>query len=167
MKLVELKNIFGQLNSVGVRYIVVGGLAVVAQGYPRMTHDLDIVIKLESDDMTGLWGVLTAIGYVPSVPVTLAEFIDENNRRAWQTDKNMQVLHFQHPEWPFAGVDVFIQEPFDFDTEYQACPNEEIAPGLSIRYARIETLIAMKSNTGRAKDADDIENLKLLLGSQK
>ena len=30
---------FGTLNAEGVRYVVVGGVAVVLHGYPRMTTD--------------------------------------------------------------------------------------------------------------------------------
>ena len=40
--------VFLALNEAGVRYVIVGGLAVVLHGYPRFTADLDIVLDLEA-----------------------------------------------------------------------------------------------------------------------
>lgn len=46
-------NIFiSKLNSLGIRYIVTGAVASIIYGEPRLTHDLDIVIELNSDDIS-------------------------------------------------------------------------------------------------------------------
>ncbi len=37
--------IFDALNEGGVRYVVVGGFAVVLHGHVRLTVDLDLVLK--------------------------------------------------------------------------------------------------------------------------
>jgi hypothetical protein len=47
MKLSSFEAIVGALNEAGVRYLVVGGIAVNAHGYLRVTNDVDIVIRLE------------------------------------------------------------------------------------------------------------------------
>jgi hypothetical protein len=39
------------LERAGVRYLVVGGVAVVLHGYLRTTLDLDLVIQLEPDNL--------------------------------------------------------------------------------------------------------------------
>ena len=38
----DYKKIFKGLNSAGIDYLVVGGLAVNFHGIPRMTYDMDI-----------------------------------------------------------------------------------------------------------------------------
>ena len=54
MEVRSFEAIAGALNSQGVRYLVVGGMAVVAHGHGRMTHDLDLVISLDLDDVRQL-----------------------------------------------------------------------------------------------------------------
>ena len=53
----------GALNSAGVRYLIVGGLAVNAHGYVRLTRDIDIVLAL--DEANAARGVtsLINVGY--------------------------------------------------------------------------------------------------------
>ena len=36
------------LNTAAVEYLIVGGLAVNAQGFVRSTRDVDLVLKLDS-----------------------------------------------------------------------------------------------------------------------
>jgi hypothetical protein len=43
--------IFRALAEARVRYLVVGGLAVVAHGYVRFTADVDLVLDLESGNV--------------------------------------------------------------------------------------------------------------------
>ena len=51
MKLATFEEIVKALNKNGVRYLVVGGMAVVAHGYGRLTYDLDLVIKLTKENI--------------------------------------------------------------------------------------------------------------------
>lgn len=46
MKLSSVEAIVGALEKAGVRYLVAGGLAVVAHGYLRFTKDIDLVVQL-------------------------------------------------------------------------------------------------------------------------
>jgi hypothetical protein len=39
----------------------------------------------------------------------------------------------------------------------------ELAPGVAVPFAAIETLIAMKEATGRARDMDDVQHLRMIL----
>ena len=43
----ELERIFAALDASDARYLVVGGVAVVLHGHPRLTADLDLVIALD------------------------------------------------------------------------------------------------------------------------
>ena len=40
----SLEVIFLALNNAGVRYLVAGGLAVVAHGFVRFTNDVDLIV---------------------------------------------------------------------------------------------------------------------------
>ena len=42
------------LNRLGVRYIVSGSVAAILYGEPRLTHDVDIVVLLRSEDIQRL-----------------------------------------------------------------------------------------------------------------
>ena len=62
------------LNSAGIDYLVTGGLAAVIYGHPRLTLDIDLVIRLEprqAADFGRLWS--TADFYVPPLEVIFAE----------------------------------------------------------------------------------------------
>jgi len=49
MKLASFEAIVHALNGAEVRFIVVGGIAVIAHGYGRTTRDVDLVIQLKPD----------------------------------------------------------------------------------------------------------------------
>ena len=74
----------------------------------------------------------------------------------------MKVLNLHSDRHPEATVDIFVTEPFDFDREYDAAMRGEIAHNLAARFVTIPTLMAMKQDTGRARDADDVQHLPWL-----
>ena len=41
----RLLDVFASLNSHGVKYLVIGGVAAIAHGVPRTTFDLDMLIE--------------------------------------------------------------------------------------------------------------------------
>jgi hypothetical protein len=47
----EIERLLMELSAAGVRYLVVGGVAVVLHGYIRSTLDLDLVIDLDADNV--------------------------------------------------------------------------------------------------------------------
>jgi hypothetical protein len=59
-----------------VRYLIVGGLAVVAHGYVRFTADFDVVLDLEAENVQRALGVFKSLGYVPRVPVPIEQFAE-------------------------------------------------------------------------------------------
>ena len=63
----------------------------------------------------------------------------------------------QHRTTP---VDVFVYEPFDFDSEYDQALLEPLAPGIDARIIRLETLLEMKPAANRIKDLADLAALE-------
>lgn len=148
------------LNAANVRFIVVGGLAVNAHGYIRVTNDVDIVVRLERADVVAAFNSLARIGYFPAVPVTGEQFADPALRQQWREEKGMLVLKFwsdQHRETP---LDVFVYEPFDFDLEYERALRGSDPRDPQARFASIAALIAMKTAAGRDTDMIDIARLR-------
>lgn len=74
MKLDTLESVAKALDRHGVRFIVVGGLAVAAHGYVRNTVDVDFVIRLEPANIHAAFAALAELGYVPTVPVSGEQF---------------------------------------------------------------------------------------------
>lgn len=163
MKLATLEAIMRALNAARVRYLVVGGLAVAAHGYGRMTFDLDLVVQLQPDNVERALKALAALGYRPLVPVAARDFADAVIRESWIRDKGMVVFQLHSDRHPETRIDLFVAEPFDFDQEYDNALVGEILPGVHARFVRIETLIRMKEATGRGKDREDVRQLRLLL----
>lgn len=95
MKLADVEAILRALNEADARYLIVGGLAVVAHGYVRYTADIDIVLNLERENVIRAMNALEAIGYRPLLPVKGSDFADENLRRSWIEEKNMLVFQVE------------------------------------------------------------------------
>src|SRR5437867_219390 len=74
MELASVESILGGLATAGARFLVVGGLAVVAHGYVRFTADVDLVLDLSPDNVRVAVAALAALDYRPRVPVPLAAF---------------------------------------------------------------------------------------------
>lgn len=164
MKLTSLEAITRALDEAGVRFLVVGGLAVIAHGYGRQTQDLEIVVRLQPEDVKCAFGALAALGYRPRVPVTAEGFADPEQRARWISQKGMTVLNFHSDRHAATPVDVFVTEPFDFDEEYRLALVEDIAPGAPVHILRLGTLLRLKREAGRPQDLADIAELNLLHG---
>ncbi len=66
------------LNRLGVRYIVSGSVAAILYGEPRLTHDVDFVVLLRSEDIRRLQEVFPSPAfYVPPDDVIAVEVARE------------------------------------------------------------------------------------------
>jgi hypothetical protein len=151
--------IFKALNDDGVRYVVVGGLAVVLHGYARLTVDLDLVVDLVPEEALKAVRSLGAIGLQPRLPVDAASFADPQQRREWVDRRNMKVFQWFDPDDPLRAVDVFVEEPIPFNGLWD---RSLVVPleSTTVRIASREDLIHMKAAAGRPQDLDDIAFLE-------
>ncbi len=164
MKIDSLEKIAQNLNNSQVLFLVVGGLAVNAHGYVRPTKDIDLVIQLTPENLDAALPALAAAGYRPYQHVDAADLSNPSKRKEWRESKGMVVLKFwsdAHPETP---VDVFIEEPFDFHTEYARSKPQSISDTCEVRIVALGTLLKLKETAARPRDLDDIETLKQLHG---
>jgi hypothetical protein len=166
MKLASFEAIVQALNDASVRFIVVGGVAVNAHGYGRITQDVDLVVQLQPEAVVAAFKALETLGYYPRVPISASQFADASLRADWIREKGMKVLNFHsdlHRETP---IDLFITEPFDFEQEYDTALIQESSPGLPVRIVRLESLLKMKQESGRGQDLADIDELNLIYGKR-
>jgi hypothetical protein len=144
-----------------VRYLVVGGVAVVLHGYLRTTVDLDLVIQLEPQNVRRAIRVFKELGFEPRVPVSIESFADEGERARWVREKNARVFSVWHPDEPGFLVGLFVEEPFDFDERYRRAAIARL-DDQEVRVLAIDDLVEMKRAAGRPQDLADVEALRAL-----
>ena len=150
------------MNAAGVRYLVVGGLAVLAHGYLRVTRDLDLVIALDGNNPKKALELFERLGYRPNIPVDLMDFADPEKRRTWQQEKGMQVYQLVSEQLMDCPVDLFVEEPFAFSDMFAERVEYELGVGTVIAVVGLQHLRAMKLQAGRPRDLLDLEELNQL-----
>lgn len=163
MKLRSVQTVVRALDEAGVRFLVVGGVAVNAHGYRRFTADLDLVIALDPANVQAAFGALATVGYRPRIPVTVEQFADPALRGKLIEEKGMRVLQFWSDQHRETGLDVFVSEPFAFDQEYAGAAEMELRDAGVVRVVRIPTLIRMKEEANRPQDVVDVHHLRMLM----
>ena len=149
------------LNEADVRYLVVGGVAVAAYGFPRFTNDVDLIIDLEEENLRRALRAFSILGYRPKVPVPIEQFADQNAREQWIREKGMVVFSLWSDSHRNTPVDIFVQAPFDFGPAYARRTVVESSPGLPIPLVGLADLVYLKRKAGRPKDMADLEVLEL------
>jgi hypothetical protein len=152
MKLDSLINICQTLEKQDVKFLIVGGIAVIAHGYTRLTMDIDMVISLEETNIRNALNVFADMGYKPRIPVNLLDFADQTRRDSWIKKKNMTVFSLICEDFEFPPIDIFVSEPFDFQTEYRNAKRYDLDDTTSIPIVSLPTLIKMKEKANRTKD---------------
>lgn len=154
----DFEELLTELSKAGIRYLVVGGVAVVLHGYGRSTGDLDIVVDFEPANLDRALRLFEERGFKPRPPVPSRAFGDAAERQRWIEEKNLQVFSLWHPGKPLFTLDIFIEEPFPFEEAYQRATRAFVGDYV-IPVASIDDVIAMKRRAGRPQDVIDIEVL--------
>ena len=163
MKLTELTTVLQRLQSERIRFLIAGGLAVVAHGHTRVTHDVDLVMEMDQDNLGRGLAVLEDLGFAPRLPVEMEEFSDPAKRAEWIKNKGMQVFSLVSETHRSLGINLFAEAPFPFDVEWERA--SWIAfPDASLRLPFVcrATLIRMKQEAGRPVDREDVAHLQSL-----
>jgi predicted nucleotidyltransferase len=153
-----IEDLLTELSGADVRYVVVGGVAVVLHGYLRATADLDLIIDLEPANIEAALRVFDRFRFKPRAPVSLHTFANAEERRRWVEEKNLQVFSLWRSDAPGFEVDLFVEAPLPFENLYERAASAQIGHA-TVRVASIDDLIAMKRTAGRRRDREDIEAL--------
>ena len=154
--------IFEALDRGHVRYVVVGGVAVVLHGHARLTADLDLVVDLSPSEARRAIDTLAGLGFRPRAPVDPFGFADPETRARWIAEQGMQVFSMWDPTDPMRSVDLFVDNPIDFE---ELWARSELVPlvGATARVVSIPDLIRLKRLAGRPEDLLDIEALEAIM----
>jgi len=160
MEVHSVEAVVKALNDAKVQYLIVGGLAVNAHGYVRLTRVVDIVLRLKKKNIERGLQSLFNIGYRLAVPARPEDFADASIRKRWRVEKNMIVLKlwsYKHQRTP---VDIFIYEPFKFEKEMRRAHKYKLRSGLVAKVVALPALIKMKRAAGRPHDLIDVKELQ-------
>ena len=138
-----------------------GGLAVVLQGHPRTTVDLDLVLDLRAEPARAAVDALVGLGLRPRLPVAARDFADEETRRGWVEQRNLQVFSLWDPQHPWREVDLFAEEPLPLDDLLRDAREVSLG-GTPVPVASREHLVRMKRAAGRPQDLADVRALEAL-----
>ncbi len=141
-----LRPLFASLSSHRVEYLVIGGVAAIAYGVPRLTLDLDILIRPTRENAEALLQAFEEAGLATAI-LTTPEEITAN-----------EVVIFKDR----VRVDVQTRTPgIDFEQAQQRRRTIDL-DGVSVYLVSINDLIASKKAAGRQKDLEDAKALELL-----
>ena len=147
-------NIFNQdfqdfiraLNEAKVRYVLVGGYAVILHGYNRTTGDLDIWLERTEENYTRLVSAFR-IFRMPIFDMSLDNFLN-----AAQYD----VFTFGVPP---VSIDIMLNvKGLDFK-EALSLAEWKVIDDVNVNLIDLQSLIKAKKASGRHRDLDDIENI--------
>ena len=150
----DYKDLLSAFQSHGVKYLVVGGFAVIYHSQPRFTKDMDIFIKADPENAKATYAALASFG-APLADMRPEHFADPHSFFRFGRDpKGFDIL----PSIP--GVD------FDAAWERRVETVIDTATGLKANFISAEDLIASKLASGRPQDLADADAIRKATGSQ-
>jgi predicted nucleotidyltransferase len=141
----DFKEFLELLNSHGVKYLILGGYAVIYYGYRRMTDDLDIWIAVDEANAQKISQSLQKFGGFPPSKIKPSMFLA----------KETVFIIGREP----IRIDILTSPSgLDFQECYQR-RREVVWDGTTVPLISLEDLKKNKKASGRLKDKADLENL--------
>jgi hypothetical protein len=154
----DFLSVLSEFQERNIRYVLVGGLAVLLHGVDRLTAVIDLVVDLAPEQASKAVETLLMLGFKANAPVDARQFAEAAVRERWQKESGMLVLSFWDPQNRRPTVDLFANYPMDFEVLY----GDSLLLPLTtthVRVASLDHLIAIKRAAGRPKDLDDVNRL--------
>ncbi|MBN8674671.1 MAG: hypothetical protein J0L56_11080 [Chitinophagales bacterium] len=145
----DFRDFLKALNDQEVKYIMVGGLAVVLHGHARVTGDMDIWVECTEENYTRLTRAFEQF-HMPVFDMSLEKFLNVKESDVFSFGRNP------------VGIDIMTAvKGLNFDEAYRLSTlfDDE---DLLIRVIHINHLVEAKKAAGRLKDLDDINQLQKL-----
>lgn len=141
----DFKDLLNLFEKHKVRYLIVGGYAVMKYSEPRFTKDLDILIAADHENATSVYTALIEFG-APLKNLTAKDFSQEG--------------FFYQMGRPPIRVDILMSIPgIKFEDAWK---NREVVQlsDLKLLFISRSDLIHSKEASGRPQDKIDLEKLK-------
>ena len=143
----------------GIKYLLVGGLAVILYGIPRTTQDIDVVISMNEENVKKMNKILKNLGYRPRLPVNPDDLAKPEVVKKWVNNKNLKAFSFYHKKESYKIFDIVIVNAPNFEEAFKN-RNIKKVKDIEIYLASIDDLILMKESSDRLQDLSDAELLK-------
>jgi hypothetical protein len=133
-----------ELNQRGARYVVIGGFAIIAAGFPRMTADVDLIVAADAENERNVFSALSTLPGNAVRELQAGELQQYNVIRVadgFLIDLMVTAGGIGYDE---AAKDVVVRE----------------LDGVPIPFASPRLLWRMKAMTHRAKDQPDLVFLR-------
>lgn len=141
----DFRDMLAALDRHGVRFLVVGGMAVAVHGTPRYTKDLDLWVEVSDDNAARLVAAIDSFG-LGSLGLAAADFLEpdtviqlgyEPNRIDFLTGLRGAVFAEAYPRRTTISIE-----------------------GLQVPIIDRDTLLANKRALGRPHDLDDAKGIE-------
>lgn len=142
----DFRDFIDALNKQDVEYMIVGGYAVILNGYRRSTSDMDVWVNVTSENHQKLLKAYLDFG-LPTSDINADNFLQ---------NEDIDVFSYGIP--PVCIEILKKVKGCDFDEAFKIS-NLYDENGILIRFIHINTLIQAKKASGRFKDLEDIEKL--------
>jgi hypothetical protein len=150
----DYKDLLSAFHAHGVKYLVVGGFAVIYHSQPRFTKDMDLFIKADPANAKATHAALAEFG-APLQGIRPDDFTDRNSFFRFGRDpKGFDIL----PAIP--GVE------FDAAWERRVEIVVDKATGLKGNFISADDLIVSKLASGRPQDLADADAIRKAIESQ-
>jgi hypothetical protein len=144
----DYKDLLSAFHAHGVKYLIVGGYAVIFHAQPRFTKDIDLFIKADPANAQAIYAALANFG-ASLEDIRPEEFAERGSFFRFGRDpRGFDIL----PDLP--GVD------FDAAWERRIEGVLDAATGLTAFFISKDDLIAAKLASGRPQDMADVAAIR-------
>lgn len=132
------------LHNTGLEYVITGSVAVIAYGEPRMTNDVDVVMKLSPDDAPRLHRPFSSHDYyAPPIDVIAAE-------AALGSDGHFNIVHLES----VLRADIYVAGDDPLHSWALEHRRAESVGGGTVYFAPLEYVVVRKLERLSHTDAD-------------
>ncbi len=155
-----LYEVIDSVESVKIKYAIVGGYALALHGIVRATMDVDLVLSLSLKDFELIEKAFQKIHLKSRLPIRAQDVI--KMRKEYIEKRNLIAWSFVDYQNPTRQVDILITEDIaNLDVEKIS------VGGRKIPVASLQDLLKMKLKAGRPQDLLDIENIRNKIDEKK
>ena len=133
-----------ELNQRGAKYVIIGGFAIIAAGYPRLTGDVDLLVAADQENEQKVFGALSTLPDNAVSELQPGELQQYNVIRVGDEILVDLMASAGGIAYAEAAKDIVIRE----------------VNGVAIPFASPRLLWRMKAVTHREKDAGDLVFLR-------
>jgi len=150
----DYKDLLSAFQAHGVRYLIVGGYAVIFHAQPRFTNDIDLFIRADAANAEATYAALSEFG-APLQGIRSEDFLDRSTFLRFGSDPR--------------GFDIFPDIPgVEFDAAWERRIETTVDPdtGLKAFFISRDDLIAAKLAAARPQDLADVDAIRKAAESQ-